>query len=62
MLNTNVKGTQVQKKSVNIVFFTWKQYANNFPLQDVLVFGIYAFEICERFYYKQTKTMEFVNI
>ena len=36
-------------KSANIFVFIWKQYVEDFLLQHLLVFEIYAHEICKKF-------------
>ena len=56
-----VKGTLMQIwKSVNIFVFIWK-YVEDFILKDLLLFEIYAREICEKFVYKHSETIEYVK-
>ena len=39
--------------SANIIVFAWKWYVENFTLKNLLLFEIYAREICKKFVYKQ---------
>ena len=56
------KGTLMQIwKYANIFVFIWKQYVENFTSKHLLLFEICAREICERFVYKHSKTIEYVK-
>ena len=56
-----LKGTLRQIwKSVNIFVFTWK-YVQDFTLKQFLRFEICAREICYKFVYKHSKTIEYVE-
>ena len=44
------------QKSANIFVFIWKYYVGNFTLEHLLLF-----EICEKFVYKHTETIEYVS-
>ena len=55
------KGTLMYKnlitqQSANIFVFIWKYYVGNFTLEHLLLF-----EICEKFVYKHTETIEYVT-
>ena len=39
--------------SANIIVFAWKWYVENFTLKNLLLFEIYAREICKKFVYKR---------
>ena len=45
-------------KSASIFVFIWKQFVENFTLKHLLLFEICAREICERFVYKHSETIE----
>ena len=54
-----IKVTIMQiSKSPNISVFTWKYYVEDFTLKDLLRFEICAHEICEKFVYKHSETIE----
>ena len=46
-------------KSANIYAFIWKYYIENFTLKHLLLFEICAREICEKFIYKHSETIEY---
>ena len=48
-------------KSVNIFVFVWKYCAEDFTLKHVLLFEICARELCEKFVYKRSETIEYVK-
>ena len=57
-----LKGTLMQIwKSANIFVFIWKQYIENFTLKHFLLFQIWVREICEKFVYKHSETIEYVK-
>ena len=54
-----IKGTLTQIwKSANIFDFTWKYFVEDFTLKHLLRFEICAREICEKFVYKHSETIE----
>ena len=56
------KGTLIQIwKSANIFVFIWKQYVEDFTLKHFLLFEICAHEICEKFVYKHSETIEYLK-
>ena len=48
-------------KSANIFAFVGKRYVEDFSLKHLLLFEIYTREICERFVYKHSETIEYVK-
>ena len=48
-------------KSDNIFVFIWKQYVENFTLENLLVFKICTREICETLVYKHSETEEYAK-
>ena len=48
-------------KSASISVFIWKQYVEDFTLKHLLLFEICAREICEKFVYKHSETIEHVK-
>ena len=48
-------------KSSNIFALVWKWYVENFTLKHLLLFEIYAREMCEKFVYKHSETIEYVK-
>ena len=57
-----VKGTLMQIwKSANIFVFIWMEYVEDFTLKHLLLFEIYAREICEKFVYKHWERTEYVK-
>ena len=48
-------------KSANIFAFIWKPHAQDFTLKDVLLFEICGRQICEKFVYKNSETIEYVK-
>ena len=55
------KGTLMQIwKSANMFFFKWK-YVEDFTLKHLLRFEICAREICEKYVYKHSETIERVK-
>ena len=60
---TNInKGTLMQIwKSANIFVFIWKWYVEDFTLKHLLLFETCAHEICEKFVYKHSETIENVK-
>ena len=56
------KGTPMQIwKSANIFVFTWNKYVENFTLKYLLLFEIFARDICEKFVYKHSETIEYLK-
>ena len=56
------KGTLMQIwKSANIFVFKWKWYVEDFTLKHLLLFEICAREICEKFVYKHSETIEYIK-
>ena len=56
------KGTLTQIwKSAKIFVFILKQYDEDFILKNFLVFEICACEICKKFVYKHSETIEYVK-
>ena len=47
-------------KSANIFYFIWK-YVEDFTLKHLLISEIYAREICEKFVYQRSETIEHVK-
>ena len=57
-----IKGTLMQIwKSAYIFVFIWKQHVKNFTLKHLLFFETGAIEICEKFVYKHSETIEYVK-
>ena len=57
-----IKSTLIQIwKSAKIFVFIWKWYFEDFTLKHVLLFEICSREICEKFVYKHSQTMEYVQ-
>ena len=48
-------------KSANSLVFIWKYYVEDFTLKELLVSEICAREICKKFAYKHSGTMEYVK-
>ena len=48
-------------KSTNIFAYIWKQDVEDFSLKHLLLFEICACEICEKFVYKHSETIEYVK-
>ena len=48
-------------KSANIFVFMWKNYVEDFSLKHLLISEICAREICEKFVYKHSETIEYVK-
>ena len=46
-------------KSANVFVFVWKYYVEDFTLKKL--FEICAHEICEKFVYKHSETIEYVK-
>ena len=58
-----LKGTLIQIwKSRNIFVFTWRYYAEDFTLTELLRFEISAREICEKFVYKDSEIILLRNL
>ena len=56
------KGTLMQIwKSANVIVFMWKRYFEGFTLKYLLFFKIWTFEVCEKFPYKHSGTIEYVK-
>ena len=54
-----LKGTLIQIwKFANIFVFAWKWHVENFTLKHLLRFEICTCEICEKFVYKHSETIE----
>ena len=47
--------------SANIFVFTEKYYFEDFTLKHLLLFEICAREVCEKFVYKHSETIEYVK-
>ena len=59
---TKIKGKQMQIwKCANILVSIWKKYAEDFPLEHLLLLEIWAHEICEKFVYKHSTTIEYAK-
>ena len=59
--NACFKGTLMQIwKSSNIPAFIWKKYVEDFTFEHLLLFEICAREICEKFVYKHSETIEYI--
>ena len=60
-----LKGTLMQIwKSANIFVFIWKWYiedSKDFTLKQPIFFEIYTHEICEKFLYKYSETIEYLK-
>ena len=62
LIQSNFKVTLMQIwKSAIIFVFIWKYYVEDFTLKPLLLFEVYAREICEKFVYKHSETMEYVK-
>ena len=48
-------------KSPNIFVFMWKKYAKDFTFKHPLVFKMCTREICEKFVYKHSEAIEYVE-
>ena len=48
-------------KSANACVFIWKWYGEDFVLKHLLLFKICANEICGKFGYKHSETIEYVK-
>ena len=48
-------------KSANIFAFMWKYYVKDLTLKHLSLFQICAREICEKFFYKNSETTEYVK-
>ena len=48
-------------KSAYIFVFMWKKYAEDFTLKHLLIFEICARELCEKFIYKHSETIEYIK-
>ena len=48
-------------KCANIFVFILKQYAQDFTLKYLLIFEIWAGEICEKLVYKHSETIGYVK-
>ena len=48
-------------KSAIIFVFIWKQYVEDFALKHLLLSEICPRDICEKFVYKHSETMEYVK-
>ena len=58
----NFRGALMQIwKSANTFIFIWKQYVEDFTLKHLLLFEICTHEICEKFVYKHSETIEYVK-
>ena len=56
------KGTLMQIcKSANICLFIWKKYVEDFTFKHLLLSEICAREICEKFVYKHSETIEYLK-
>ena len=54
-----LKGTLMQiRKSSNFFVFTWRWYVEDFTLKHLLCFEMCARDICEKFVYKHSETIE----
>ena len=57
-----IKGTLMQVwKFANISVLIWKKYVEDFTLKHYLLFELCAREICEKFVYKYSETIEYVK-
>ena len=57
-----LKGTLMQIwKFANIFVFMWKWYVEDFQLKHFLLFEICAREICEKFVYEHSETIEYIK-
>ena len=57
-----IKGTLMEIwKSANLFAFIWKYNVEGFTLKHLLIFEICAREMCEKFAYKHSETIEFVK-
>ena len=58
----SLKGTLMKFwKSTNIFVFIWKRYVEDFTFKYLLLFEICAREICAKFVYKHSETIEYVK-
>ena len=58
-----LKGTLMQIwKSVNMFVFIWKEYAEGFAVKHLLLSELHAREICEKFVYKHSETIEYKKL
>ena len=48
-------------KSSNIFAFIWKQYDEDFTIKHLLLFEMCTREMCEKFIYKHSETIEYVK-
>ena len=51
---------QIWKSAITLVFI-WK-YVEDFTLKHLLLFKVCAREICEKFVYKHSETIEMLNV
>ena len=57
-----IKGTLMQIwKSANIFVLKWKHRVEDFTLKHLLLFDISARDICEKFVYKHSETIECIK-
>ena len=57
-----IKGSLMQIwECANIFVFKLKQYVEDFTLKHILLFEIWAGEICEKLLYKHSETIEYVK-
>ena len=62
LFNIIFKGTLMQIwESANIFVFVWKYYVDDFILKHLLLFEICARKTCEKFLYKHSETIEYVQ-
>ena len=47
-------------KSVNMFVFIWKEYVEDFAVKHLLS-ELHASEICEKFVYKHSETIEYIK-
>ena len=58
----HLKGTLMQIwKSANTLVFLLKEYVEDFTLKQLLHFDICTREICEKFVYKHSETIEYMK-
>ena len=48
-------------KSANIFVFRWKYYVEDFTIIHLLLSEICTHELCEKFAYKHSETIEYVK-
>ena len=48
-------------KPAKIFVFIWKQYVEDFKLKHLSLFEICAREMCEKFVYKHSETIEYIK-